>query len=361
MAQTKRHASIDLCNTEAKVQKYKKLVKIDLCPTRFIKYEDLSDFGIEYLLVNAGEFADLLDVKNQKPYYPDLVRIFYANLGGGPDVQGTSVKGEYMTLNPAQIGKIFHLSNQGIDLKNVELKDEEVIKEIFIDGTLLKGKQIFFNSLTPKGKVASKVILHNILLKMSSMHYLSMDHLKLLYVIFYGCQFNWARFLFDQLIKEHTSCIPYGALITRIFEFYKVVLTNELDETYCKEYIDKATLKRMKLVESETGTPYASSSKQPQTSPLKSYALEKEILEEVRMVGAMIKDLSKRLEVVETKVEEIHSKTCEKVGSNKTPKKNEEQEGVSKRRKKICVSKVRGPSATPTPTTPTEEPLEIEE
>src|SRR5436189_4071415 len=184
MTQTKRHASIDLCNTEAKVQKYKKLVKIDLCPTRFIKYEDLSDFGIEYLLVNAGEFADLLDFNNKKPYYPDLVRIFYANLGDGPDVQGTSVKGEYMTLTPAQIGKIFHLSNHGIGLKDVEFKDEEVIKKIFINGTLPKGKQIFFNLPTPKGKVISKVIFHNLLPKMSSMHYLSMDHLKLLYVIF---------------------------------------------------------------------------------------------------------------------------------------------------------------------------------
>src|SRR3954470_5534361 len=359
--QPKRHASLDLCNTKDKVLKYKKLVKIDLCPTRFIKYEDLSGFGIEYFQINAGEFDDLLDFKNQKPYYPDLVRIFYANLGGGPDVQGTAVKGEYMTLTPDQIGKIFHLSNHGIRLKDVEFKNEETIKEIFIDGTLQKGKQIFFNSLTPKGKVVSKVILHNILPKMSSMHYLTMDHLKLLYVIFDGCQFNWARFLFDQLIKEHTSCIPYGAFITRIFEFYKVVLTNELDETYCKEYIDKATLKRMKLVDSEVGTPYASSSKQPLTSPTKSYALENEILAEVKMIGAMIKDLTKRVEAVENKVEEIHVKTCEKVGSNKTPKKNEEQEGVSKRRRKVCVSKRRGPSTTPTPTTPTEEPFEIDE
>src|SRR3954464_1016298 len=356
MAPPKRHASLDLCNTEAKVLKYKKLVKVDLCPTRFIKYEDLSDFGIEYFLINAGEFADLLDFKNQKSYYPDLVRIFYANLGGGPDVQGTSVKGEYMTLTPAQIGKIFHLSNQRIGLKDVEFKDEEVIKDIFIDGVLPQGKQILFNSLTPKGKVVSKVILHNILPKMSSMHYLTMDHLKLLYVIFDGCQFNWARFLFDQLIKEHTSCIPYGALITRIFEFYKVVLTNELDETYCKEYIDKATLKRMKLIESETGTPHASSSKRPQTSPMKSYSIEKEILEEVKMIGAMIKDLTKRLEVVETKVEEIHSKTCEKVGNNKIPKKDTEQEGVFKKRRKVCVSKRRSE-----PSTPTEEPFEVDE
>ena len=75
----------------------------------------------------------------------------------------------------------------------------------------------------------------------------------------------------------------------------------------------------------------------------------------------MIKDLTKRLEVVENKVEEIHAKTCEKVGNNQIPKKNEEQEGVSKRRSKVCVSKRKAPTATPTATTPTEEPYEIEE
>ena len=139
------------------------------------------------------------------------------------------------------------------------------------------------------------------------------------------------------------------------------MLKTELDKTFCKEYIDKATLKRMKLIDSDIGTPYASSSKQPQTSPTKSSVLGNEILEEVRMIGGMIKDLTKRLEVVEDKVEEIHSKTCEKVGSNKTPKKDAEQEGVSKKRRKVCVSKGRAPSATPTPTTPTEEPFEIDE
>src|SRR5438270_9911662 len=123
-------------------------------------------------------------------------------------------------------------------------------------------------------KVIGKIILHNILPKVSSMHYLSLDHVKLLYVIFAGIEFNWSKFFFDQIIKDHTSCIPYGALITRIFEEKKVVLTNELDKTVCKEYIDKVTLKRMKLVDSDFGTPIASSSKRAQTSPIKSYALE---------------------------------------------------------------------------------------
>src|SRR5204862_2185658 len=135
----------------------------------------------------------------------------------------------------------FHLDNHGIELKDVKFENEKVMKLIFVDGKLPKG-QIFVNSLTPKGKGISKVILHNILPKMSSMHYLSIDHVKLLYVIFDGTYFNWAKFFFDQIIKDHISCLPYGALITKFFEAYKVVLSNEFDETYCKEYIYKATL-----------------------------------------------------------------------------------------------------------------------
>ena len=129
-------------------------------------------------------------------------------------------------------------------------------------------------------------------------------------------------------------------------------MTNEMDKTICKEYIDKTTLKRMKLVSSEPSTRHASSSKKPQTSP--SFTLEKEILEEVRMVEAMLKDLTKRVEVVENKVDKIHAKTFEKQESTQEPKKAEEQEGVSKRRRKICVFKKKA-------TTKSDDPINIEE
>lgn len=99
---------------------------------------------------------------------------------------------------------------------------------------------------------------------MSNMHYLNLDHAKLIYTIIASHQFNWEKFLFDQFCKDHTSCISYWALVTWTLEFYKVDLTNEVDQIWYKEFIDKATLKRMKLVSSGSSTPSASSSKQPQ-------------------------------------------------------------------------------------------------
>src|SRR5436190_14537878 len=75
--EVKRYPTIEYCNNPPKVEKYKKLVLIDLCPTRFVKYNDLEGFGMEYFRQNCSDLANLFDYDNQKPYYPDLVNLFY--------------------------------------------------------------------------------------------------------------------------------------------------------------------------------------------------------------------------------------------------------------------------------------------
>src|SRR3954471_20252126 len=224
--EVKRYPTLAYCNTKPKEEKYKKLVLIDLCPTRFVKYNDLEGFGMEYF--RQCELADLFNYNNQRPNYPDMVRLFYANIGGGKDMVMTAVKGEFMSLTSGDIGRIFDLRK--LSLKDINLNNGGILKLIFTDGEVPKG-QIFQNSLTPEAKVISKIIIHNVLPKINSRHYLLIDHVKLLYVIFGGLNFNWAKFFFKQMIKDHTSCIPYGALITRIFEEKKIVLKTELDKT----------------------------------------------------------------------------------------------------------------------------------
>lgn len=56
---------------------------VELCPTRFVKYDDFNDFWVETFLVNGGAIAEILDHRNEKSYYPNLVRIFYDNIGAG--------------------------------------------------------------------------------------------------------------------------------------------------------------------------------------------------------------------------------------------------------------------------------------
>src|SRR2546430_17257290 len=98
-----KHPNLAYCNTKAKEEKYKKLVLIDLCPTRFVKYNDLEGFGMEYFRQCA--LADLFNYNNQRPYYPDLVRLFYANIEGSKDMVKTAVKGEFISLSSGDIGR----------------------------------------------------------------------------------------------------------------------------------------------------------------------------------------------------------------------------------------------------------------
>src|SRR4051812_152349 len=160
-----KHPTLAYCNTKAKEEKYKKLVQIDLCPTRFVKYNDLEGFGMEYF--RQCELSDLFNYNNQRPYYPDMVRLFYANIGGGKDMVMTAVKGEFMSLTSGDIGRIFELRNQGLSLKDINLNNDGILKLIFTDGEVPKG-QIFQNSLTQEAKVISKIIIHNILPKINS-------------------------------------------------------------------------------------------------------------------------------------------------------------------------------------------------
>lgn len=174
--------------------------------------------------------------------------------------------------------------------------------------------QILLNLLTPStSRLISKIIVHNLLPKMCSFHYLNLDHAKLVYAIFFGIEFKWERFQLDQFGKDHTSCIPYGALIIRILEHHKAVLTNEIYESCSKEWIDKATL--MKMVDSGSSTPFASSSRQPKP--------HYQILEKFKFLGSKIDNLSVRLTAVKNKMEEIYEKV------NETPK----------RKKKVIIEK----------------------
>src|SRR3954462_5799435 len=99
-----KHPTLAYCNTKAKEEKYKKLVQIDLCPTRFVKYNDLEGFGMEYF--RQSEVADLFDYSNQRPYYQDMVRLFYANIGRGKYILMTAAKGEFISLTSGDIGRI---------------------------------------------------------------------------------------------------------------------------------------------------------------------------------------------------------------------------------------------------------------
>lgn len=87
-----------------------------MCLTRLVKYDHLHEVGIAISLVYGGGIEEILDFKQQKPYYSDLVRIFYANMPVGKDMILTAIKGEYMSITPALISAISGVQNSRINL-----------------------------------------------------------------------------------------------------------------------------------------------------------------------------------------------------------------------------------------------------
>jgi len=57
---------------------------------------------------------------------------------------------------------------------------------------------------------------------------------------------NWAQIIFDNLVNEHTTFLPYGAYLTYIFKKFKVDLASESNVIKSVELLDHSVLLRMK-------------------------------------------------------------------------------------------------------------------
>ena len=62
-----------------------------------------------------------------------------------------------------------------------------------------------------------------------------------------GLEVNWAKIIFDTLVKDHTSFIPYGAFLSHVFRKFHIDLASETSVVKVFEPFDRVVLHRMKL------------------------------------------------------------------------------------------------------------------
>ena len=62
-----------------------------------------------------------------------------------------------------------------------------------------------------------------------------------------GLEVNWSKIIFDNIIKEHTSFLPYGALLSYVFRKFKIVLASETNAVKVSKSFDRVILYYMKL------------------------------------------------------------------------------------------------------------------
>ena len=87
-----------------------------------------------------------------------------------------------------------------------------------------------------------------------------------------GLEVNWAKIIFDNLVKEHTSFLPYGAFLSHVFQKFKIDFASETSVVKVFEPFDRAVLHRMKLLDFPQPPPQPQPQHQPspprQTSTL---------------------------------------------------------------------------------------------
>ena len=242
---------------------YIRLSSLDIIPGRFVKYEDFSQYDIMSYLRNCGLF-NMFSTDFKQAYYPFLIYLFYTNLtfeDNEDDVHIYSlVKGINLKLSPKSIGRILSIPFHGLLLDEIIMDDEEVLSNIFLPG---QGLPMTNTKLKPIPRLIGRILSYNICPKSGSYNYYSRELSACVYAIMAGLEVNWAKIIFDAMVKYHSSFLPFGAFLTPIFRKFHVDLASETSVVKIFELFDRAAIHRMKLTDIPPPEPHQPSSPPP--------------------------------------------------------------------------------------------------
>ena len=150
-----------------------------------------------------------------------MIHLFYANLTYEDNDDYVHIysliKGVYIKLSSKSLGRILSIPYHGLSLNDIEM-DDEVFFHIFLPG---QGLPMTNTKLKPVPRLIGHILTYNICPKIGSYNYYSRDLATCVYAIMAGLEVNWAKIIFDNLVKEHTSFLPYGAFLSRVFQKFK--------------------------------------------------------------------------------------------------------------------------------------------
>ena len=152
------------------------------------------------------------------------------------------VKGVNIKLSPKSLGRIFSITFHGLSINDINMDDAEVLSNMFLPG---QGLPMSNNKLKPIPRLIGRILAYNICPKIGSYNYYSRD--TYVYTIMARLEVNWAKKIFDNLVKDHTSFLPYGAFLSHVFQKFHIDLTSETSVVKVFELFDRAVLHRMKL------------------------------------------------------------------------------------------------------------------
>ena len=157
----------------------------------------------------------------------------------------TLVNGVNIELTPKSLEKILNIPHQGLTLNEIKMNDDEVFSRIYLPG---QSPPMANNKLQPILRLIDRILASNICPKIGSYNYYFRDFTTCVYVIMAKLEVNWARVIFDTLVKEPSTFLPYGAFLTHIFRKFKIDLALETNVVKVFELFDRSVLLRMKLL-----------------------------------------------------------------------------------------------------------------
>ena len=105
-----------------------------------------------------------------------------------------------------------------------EITDDEVFSRIYLPS---QDPLMANNKLQSIPKLIGHILAYNICPKTGSYNYYSRDLAICVYVIMAKLEVNWARIMFETLVKELSISLPYGAFLTQVFHKFKINSASE--------------------------------------------------------------------------------------------------------------------------------------
>jgi len=249
---------------------YLRLSQLDIIPGRFVNYDDFFEYDIMSFLRTCGLY-NMFSSEVKTEYYPFLIYLFYTHLNYEDNENASYlesyVKGVYFKLTIKQIGRILSIPYTGLTLDEIVMDDDDILNQIFLPGHHLPMAN---NKLKPIPRLIGRLLSYNICPKTGSFNYFSRELSSCVYAIMAGHDVNWAKIMFDTMVKNHSSFLPYGAFLTPIFRKHHVDLDSENTVVTIFELFDRAAIHRMKLPDFPSDEPpqqQSSPQQPPQPSP----------------------------------------------------------------------------------------------
>ena len=191
--------------------------------------------------------------KSPKVVYPELVREFYANLTDDGFKNCVSrVRGKRIILNPPSLSVIIGFDNESmVDVYTAkgfkslsDFSTEDQLKAILGSDSVSKATPPNTKQVLPLANLLFRFSVANICPRTGNHASFNCQDVLIVAMLMSGKSFDLPSLLLNSMrnvVEQSKSDIPYGLLLTRIFEYFKIDVSGAT-KTVIKDFYDNKSL-----------------------------------------------------------------------------------------------------------------------